>query len=562
MDKENLKKLYVPACLLLSGCLLTIIQLPFGFGFLGWVALVPFILVCNSERKTKPLLITAYIISAVYWLGNVYWLSYVTAAGWIVFALYMGLYWPLCMLAIKQCRKIGIVLWVSVPIIIAGAEAFQGIIFGGFNWRLLGQSQYSNITIIQIADIFGVAGISFLLAMVNGLIAQLIIDFKKNKLWRLSNTAAFVCVAVLTAGAYGYGRYRINQTPDCIEPATIIATVQSNLVITNSEKMEDAAKTFMDTLIDSRNAMMGSKAELIIWPETMVEAVLDESFVAVAPEYFRATIFNRALKRHSNEGVYLLVGAFGGKAVDKGETIKVEEKTNSVFFYEPGKGKNEKYYSKIHLVPFGEYLPFRDVPFVEKIMNLLSPYSHDYNLSKGSEYTVFEMVSANGKKYKFGTVICYEDTDPGVCRRMAVDKFGNKRIDWLVNISNDGWFTREKASSDDYEVLPSTELAQHTAISIFRAVENRLSIVRSVNTGVSCMINSLGEIENGYKNGNLPKKWQARAGEKGWLAGQVFVDKRVTLFSRFGRGLEICCGVLCTLILVMTIYRKKVQNKG
>ncbi|MHC4575700.1 MAG: hypothetical protein ACYS76_16535, partial [Planctomycetota bacterium] len=129
---------------------------------------------------------------------------------------------------------------------------------------------------------------------------------------------------------------------------------------------------------------------------------------------------------------------------------------------------------------------------------------------------------------------------------------------WLVNISNDGWFVRFKRA----QVLPSTELPQHAAVCVFRAVENRLAVLRSVNTGISCLIDSLGRIRNGFTAGNLPTDPMARKGIAGWFVAGMPIDKRVTFFSRFGQWLDFCCAVCLVLVIIAAASQKFITAKA
>jgi apolipoprotein N-acyltransferase len=153
-------------------------------------------------------------------------------------------------------------------------------------------------------------------------------------------------------------------------------------------------------------------------------------------------------------------------------------------------------------------------------------------------------------------MICYEDTLPKSARRFTIGTGNRKQIDWLVNISNDGWFVRGK----NEKIIPSTELAQHTAISVFRAVENRVPVIRSVNTGISCYIDSLGRLRDDFIAGNLPKKAFDRAGKGGWFADQVLIDKRITIFSRLGQRLDISCAICLIFAAFVSIYKYRNQN--
>ena len=149
-------------------------------------------------------------------------------------------------------------------------------------------------------------------------------------------------------------------------------------------------------------------------------------------------------------------------------------------------------------------------------------------------------------------MICYEDAVPVMARKFALDEKGQKQIDWLVNISNDGWFVR----FENGKVLPATELSQHAAICAFRAVENRLAVLRSVNTGISCMIDTLGRIKDGYAAGNLPQKAFDRQGVKGWFADIVPIDARTTFFSKHGPWLDFTCQLCLVLIIIEIIIER------
>jgi apolipoprotein N-acyltransferase len=159
-------------------------------------------------------------------------------------------------------------------------------------------------------------------------------------------------------------------------------------------------------------------------------------------------------------------------------------------------------------------------------------------------------------QHKFAVIICYEGTVPYVARTFALDAHGRKRIDWLVNISNDGWFVRFKND----QVQPSMELPQHAAVTAFRAVENRVAIVRSVNTGISCLIDSLGRIRDGYEKGTLPEKAMARTGMDGWFMDRIPVDSRATFFSKYGEWLDFCCES-CVILLIIGWFVNSVRLK-
>jgi len=571
-----LKRAKIKRILLLSwpfvatALMLTVIQPPTSWAPLAWVSLVPFILVCSPAAKPKPLAFAAYFVSLAYWLGNLYWIVPITVVGWAAFCLYTALLWPIVALGLRYCRIKKIPLFLAVPVLFVGAERLQGLFLGGFFWRFLAHSQYQNITLIQIADIFGAAGLSFLIAMVNGLAAEFIIAARSRHPERSQGSAllpkimrffaalritygwlflklAVVCTALLAAVLYG--RWRINQSHRFIEAGPLVASLQSNVPQSVKRAGEASGVIFKD-LLRSSIATAEAGAELIVWPETMVQAILNAEVWPFLLSSEDNEIFHKALCEHSNNTAFVLVGAYGGQVRRQNDATAYLARYNSAFLYGFDGRQAPAHYDKIHLVPFGEVVPFkRRLPALYDFLMKFTPYNYDYSLDYGSEYTVFEMTNRKGQKertYKFSVMICYEDTVPAIARRFAIDRQGQKRVDWLVNISNDGWFVRFKGA----KILPSTELPQHAAVCVFRAVENRLAVLRSVNTGISCLIDTLGRIRNGFIAGNLPDKAIERTGCAGWFIDNMPIDKRVTFFSRYGQWLDFCCA-LCVISLVI-----------
>jgi len=571
-----------------SAVMLTVIAPPISWSPLAWVSLVPFILACSLRpwrTKPKPLAVAAYLVSLAYWLGNLYWIFPITVVGWAAFCLYTALFWPILALCLRYCRTKKIPLLLAVPVLFVGAERLQGLFLGGFFWRFLAHSQYANITLIQIADIFGAAGLSFLIAMVNALIADLIIAAARKSVFRISNflKTALVCVALVAA--VFYGRWRISQSDKFIETGPLVASLQSNVPQSvkrealrgEAEIAEQASQQIFDELLAKSKASAQAGAELIVWPETMVQAILNSRVWPFLASSKANKAFDKTLREHSKDTAFVLVGAHGGRLRQQTDGSTYLARYNSAFLYSPDGRQHPKCYDKIHLVLFGEVIPFRkSCPLLFNLVMKFNPYDYDHSLDAGSDYTVFEMTTSQDQKAtvypvrshtseehpakgkisngvnKFGVVICYEDTMPAIARRFAINQKGQKCVDWLVNISNDGWFVRFK----DGKVFPSTELPQHAAICAFRAVENRLAVLRSVNTGISCLVDTLGRIRNGFIAGNLPHKAMDRQGMAGWFADKMPIDKRVTFFSKYGQWLDFCCAFcLVSLIIVPSAVR-------
>lgn len=543
---------------LVSAGLLTLIQVPFDLAWLAPVALVPFILVCSPDAKPWRLVWLSYLISLCYWLGNLYWIGYVTVPGYVGFCVYMGPYWPLLALCVRYCRtKWGSgSLFLLIPLLFVGAEAWQGILITGFSWRLLGHSQFTNTRLIQMADIFGVAGISFVVAMVNGLVSGFVIDVTKAKVFRTVNFAKAGIVLCVIVGALIYGQWRITQTDDYLEAGPLVGSVQPN-VPSNIKEVADNAEKILDDLLVPSNACFDAGAKLVIWPETMVLTTINNSYLELCRLDSEPARFHTTISEHAKGKGFILFGAHAANMELVGAEYKTMDKFNSAFLYRPNGQQDEKRYDKIHLVPFGEYIPFKEnANFIYKLFLKFSPYDYDYNLTHGTEYTTFEM-STDDKTYRFGALICYDDTDAELTRKMSVEN-GRKKADWLVNISNDGWYVRYK----DDKVLPSVELSQRTVITAFRAIENRISIIRSVNTGISCLIDSLGRIHDGFITGVLPVKAMDRQGIGGWFVDRIHLDKRVTFFSKHGKWLDFCCAVIWIFVIILTLRQNIRKRKS
>jgi apolipoprotein N-acyltransferase len=205
-------------------------------------------------------------------------------------------------------------------------------------------------------------------------------------------------------------------------------------------------------------------------------------------------------------------------------------------------------YDKMHLVPFGEFVPFRrSVPPLYRLLMWFTPYEYEYTLTAGENPTRFDL-QAMDRTLRFGVLICYEDTTPEVARKLVYGSNG-KTVDFLVNISNDGWFTRETPTGP----VATAELSQHTAICVFRAVENRVSIVRSVNTGISTVIDPSGRICSNPAAGTLPVNTFDRQAVSGWFAQHVPLDSRSSFFGAHGRWLDFCCGIAFAGSIILPI---------
>lgn len=536
-----------------SAVLLTLMQAPYDAHYLAWAAWVPFVLVCSPAGSRRGLWAAAYGVAVGYWLFNLSWLWQVTGAGYIVFALYQALYWSAIALTVRFVRARQWPLTLCVPAVIVGAEAVQGLLFGGFNWFFLAHSQYRQLALIQICDMFGALGVSVLVALVNGLIADGVLEYRQQRRlgWGFA-TKAMVTMVCLWAAA-GYGFYRLRQSPKFVSDGPVVGAVQPNVPSYVKEEI-DNAQGILDAMIADSQACIDAGAALVAWPETMVLATMNPGYLMYCRPDSPPQQFSRQILDHAAGGAYIL---FGAHAAALDGDLNVTDQFNTAYLYKPDGTPDWRRYDKIHLVPFGEYIPFhKTAPWLYRWILSLSPYDYDYNLTPGDDFTIFD-IDAEGQNWRFGVLICYEDTHPTVTRRMVVAADGRKRADWLVNLSNDGWYVRFK----DGRVVPSAELTQRMAISVFRCVENRIAIVRSVNTGISCLIDSTGRIRDGFPAGSLSTAATARQGVPGWFIDRVPIDRRVTAFSQGGRRLDALLGAafvwLCGRAIVERFWKRK-----
>jgi apolipoprotein N-acyltransferase len=262
-----------------------------------------------------------------------------------------------------------------------------------------------------------------------------------------------------------------------------------------------------------------------------------------------------AARWHTN----LLVG-MNGSTVGAG---KVPHRYNAAILIDR-LGKAAGRYDKIHRVPFGEYVPFREwLPW----MNYLAPYDFDYSVWPGERHTRFPLVDAgNGNRFRFGVLICYEDTDADVSRPYGGSD-GEAPADFLLNISNDGWFDG------------TSEHDQHLAICRFRAIECRRAVARSVNMGISAVIDSNGRvlqpeempplerrIDPDFHAWSVPIKlnnpdelpvshWPAYKKVAGVLLANVPIDDRGSLYAHWGDWLPWLCWIVLACAFGLAVVR-------
>jgi apolipoprotein N-acyltransferase len=496
---------------------------PIEISWLAFIALVPWLMLilrCGPREQ----FVFSSLAGLGFYLLNVTWIVPITIPGYISMSIYLALYWPVSGVLIRALyRRWSMPLVLAVPLVWVAMEYIRGLGPLGFQWFYLGHSQAENLSLIQIADLGGAYAVSFMLVLINTVIFELI-QFRKtlsyrHKLLDFSAAAAVFIATVL------YGQWRLAQ--NTMRPGPVVSVVQEDFPMFVEGDSPDIYDVFDGHLQLSFRAA-SDKPDLIVWPETSIGVSINPEFLNAKPEKKRyqyeqphSEVFVKTLKELSQAAnSYLIVGALSKNLNPPGHYPEVD-KYNSAIIYDR-MGNFSDRYDKIRPVLFGEVVPFRySIPWLYRFLNEnMTPYGKDgyeYSLTQGHTLKRFTLPTPTGD-FRYAIAICYEDTMADLVRENARPSDNKKPIDFLVNLSNDGWFNH------------SSELPQHLKISVFRAIENRLAIARSVNTGISGFINPDGSIESVVRNGSR----LYGSGIRGHLTHQIKVDSRITLYSRLG----------------------------
>lgn len=454
----NREKFYVYASAILAALTLTFNNLE----ILTWISIIPFII---SVNKLKCSLREGYKFGFRYFM-----IFYIVVFSWI-----LELY-PLDWMGINNIVSFIIIglAWVTLAVIEAAIMAFlvpiymkvksnhivinvisfsfiwiifewiQSIGQFGMPWARLAISQSYNTYVIQSAAILGGLFISFLIVLVNGFLAEYLLGSKNKKYMYI---AVSIFMINLVFGVISLKEEKVIADID-------ISLIQGNIASTEKWKNGTTSQQ-VQKYIDLTKEFIEEdnfKPEIIIWPETAVTTDLASNDV----------IYDKILELAKEYDTYMMIGAFSSEDVDDNEVTY-----NSIYTIDP-MGELQKPYSKRHLVPFGEYVPFN---------KLISKISPDI-ANKLSNLTPGDDVYLQKTKYgDVGGIICFESIFPGIVRDTV-----NDAAELIVLVTNDSWF---KDSSAVY---------QHHKQGILRAVENNRYVVRAANTGISSLIDNKGRV--------------------------------------------------------------------
>jgi apolipoprotein N-acyltransferase len=608
-------RVFLPA--VASGALLWAAFFPLDLGPLGFAALVPWLTLVRAPVSNRRRYFAAYLGGVTFFALATNWVRVahpMMVMSWVGLAAVMPIFWLAALAIVRRLDRFRVPLAVSAPVGWVALEYFRmhfptGFPFMkavgayqmiGFGWYFLGYTQHAFAQLIQIADLGGVYAVSFVVASVNGALAALVL--RAPAAWRLLRWdnptpqshstrvegeqdpryappaftpslqgrgwgAGLVFSLGLLAASVGYGVVRLGHAPFAQGP--VVSAIQGS--VGQDDKMGDPQGLLhsYSRLHEAAFHQTPVPPDLIVWPETCCP--LDWFDIAPgAGPHGMPEGYGRALAHAHDEllgrawNTYVLFG-LNGLEWD-GERVW---RYNSAFairplprdpMWKPGdpalaRSAAVGRYDKMHLVPFGEYVPLGEVlPF----MQWFTPYKKGYECRPGEHWTRFPITARGGRDYTFGCLICYEDSDPYLARQYVA----TEPVNFLVNISNDGWFK----GTEEHE--------QHLAICRFRAVEARRSVVRSVNMGISAVIDPDGAVAalprlatrqydaatGDYRmtlSDRQQRGWTESKKVEGIVTAAVPIDDRAPPYAQLGDWIPAACWAVAGVALAAGVVRRR-----
>jgi apolipoprotein N-acyltransferase len=474
---------------------------PLNLGFLAWVSLVPLLLYARVTSGKKAFFV-AWLGGALAFGACFWWVRYTVPVGPYFLGLYKGLYPALFVVIIRRLGP----LW--SPVVWVALEYLRAYLFSGLPWFLVGYTQHELFHTIQVADLGGVWLVSALVAFVNGAI----VDGRAC----VRRAAA---LAVLLSWSYGMvraGTIEMTEGPK-------IAIVQPNIPQDLKNESLQGEKVAIDNYekhLELTRKVAKEKPDLIVWPEAAVYYGL--LWRPDRMNWDHDDWYYRVIEPSRQTSTRTLIGLL----IVEREPKKPLAFTNSAVLID-AEGTIIGRSDKVHLVPFSEYVPFKAVlPRLRDWIHEISGLKLE-DMRPGGGFPVREL---GGQRY--GAQICFEAIFPEISREIA-----RNGASFTVNISNDGWFR------------DSAELDQMLAMARFRAIENRMHVVRATNTGISAFIEPTGRVQ-----ALIPGKEIA-----GTLAARVRVTGSSSLFRAWGNWIAwlASLGTVARLARFIFVDRKK-----
>lgn len=443
---------------------------------LAWICFIPFLYALEG-KDLKERILLGFVSGGVAYLTCCYWIvvavnkyggiSFVgSVAVLLLLCLYLGSYWAVFSALLYALRRKEITNTISASCIWVILEYVRGHLLTGFPWVLLGHSQWKLPSLLQITELIGAYGLSFLLVFLNLAIYQYLKDPKR---WRVVLTALILVVAFVF---YGHIRLKAVSAYTGLRVGIVQGNVEQGM-----KWEEEMKRKILEVHRGLSLSLLGGQPDLLIWPETAF------------PGYWPLDPLSRLTEEVAKEtGRWFLFGALRQEG---------KKTYNSAFLLSP-EGRLSDFYDKVHLVPFGEYLPLRRT--LERFSGQLKE-AVPGDISPGKAVKVLSLPYGS-----FSVLICFEIIFPELSREAV-----RKGAEFLVTITNDAWFGKTSAPY------------QHLAQAVFRAVETRRWVLRAANTGISAVIDPTGRIEK------ESKLFQTEA-----FVSPFGLMKEITPYVRFG----------------------------
>ncbi len=497
------------ALAILSGALLALSFPRFGHPAFAWVALVPLLVALARRQPPLRAFYLGLTTGLLYFIGTIYWTGTVVRQfgglalpvallAMLLLAAYLALFPALtALITARLVNKAGTRALLLMPAAWVATEYARGYLFGGFPWVPLGNSQVTVLPVAQLASVVGVYGLSALVALVNAALACAV-QFRGRQ--RLAVVAA---TAALLAAVGGWGAWRVADGALTREGTPLrVGLIPGNIAQADKWNPREARRIFTTYVAMTRDAVRRG-AEFVIWPESSTPFMFEEDDIGEEEL--------RALAREVR--VPML---FGSDQVDRsGSTLRLY---NAAFLV-TATGETAAVYRKMHLVPFGEYIPGKQLLyFVSPLVERMAEFA------PGASMVVLPV-----GEHKINTAICYEVVFPSLIREAVLD--GSQL---LTTITNDGWY--------GYSSAPY----QHFALASMRAIEQGRYLARAANTGISGVVDPYGRVVQ-----------QSAIFEQTGLVETVRILNGRTIYSRIGDTIAYLSIVITILALVVLNGRKR-----
>ena len=529
--------------------------------------MVPFFIALTRATGWKSAFWIGYLTGFLFFAGLLpaiallypYANIFATIAAYLLLVGYTGLYFAVFAALMKLVPvRSGVLFPLAAACIWTAVEWVRSWMITGFPWGSIGYSQWNNLPGIQVADLFSVHGISFVIVLFNAGIATL---FCNRNQWR-QEIRAFVLPAILTIFCFGYGAFQLQDAESNAAAPADTETLNVALVPGNVSQLRkwdvNQFPAILQRYINLTYKASRETPDLIVWPETSIRS---RALTGEWPRYYGR--FARMLRETS---LPILVGtANRGKTDDAiGKFSKSPEKENEpiynrVLSISPD-GKIHGAYAKMHLVPFGEYVPLENLipefipdfiqfePFAPgKTVNLLpvflvkdktdTPKRTDSLFRDPKVFLVKDKTDT--QKLEIGASICFESVFPNEFRRLV-----QKGASVMGIFTNDAWF----------KGTAFPEL--HLSMAPFRAIENRIAVFRCANGGFTCIVDKFGRITTPMVTPNATQEV---------LIAPVpllsTTERQQTLYTRYGDWFPILCALVCVAwfgrLIVIRRWRKR-----